>query len=508
MADSIILEMGGNAQPLLNEVGKVGKSLKWLGTQASTIASTIKKNFMLAGAAFTGLSIAGVMATKAYIESAQIQKRLEFQLTKQKKLTKENISLIGNYADKWSELTGIDDEALTQAMSQMLLIGIPLKDMFKSFPVALDLAAQTGMDIASAANLIGRAYHGNTIMLKKMGIEVSKNAKGMKVIEELTQKISGGKAGKFAIEFGDLNIFGKLKTQMGNLSETFGKVLFPLMQTITDGLGAGITVLKNSIEKSGLQETFIKILNGSFTVGVDTFKSLMENLVLGDLGKGLITMFSSVAGSFGTDLLYTATIFGNQLRFYIDKYLNKYFNMFADSGSKKRLIKEIDVEENELEKIIKEKGAGSIEAKRKAGQIDILYKYLNEGMDKRNEKLDETYEKQLQQNIDNFKQSLEKRRNENIEIFNTLNKQSIPLISGGVQSVAKDFSTSLNKNIKEPLIPSAKTETDAERKIREDLFYKQLIERGKARDSNYKILLGIQNKAYLNTLKTNNMYSY
>ena len=136
--------------------------------------------------------------------------------------------------------TGIADNEQRDALNELLLITGDYDTALKWLPLTLDLAAAKQMDFTSAAVLMGRAAVGNTELLGRYGIEIEKGASSSEVFAAIQEKV----AGAAEATANPLNI---LKAEMGDLAETVGGALIPILKSLIDKITPIIGKIKDWI---------------------------------------------------------------------------------------------------------------------------------------------------------------------------------------------------------------------------------------------------------------------
>lgn len=180
-----------------------------------------------AAAAFAALtSGAAVMAFK---EAEEATNRLNQALINNGIYSKE---LAGDYEKMAKELQGVtiyEDDAIKAAQAQMQAYLGQTRISKELMTATLDLAAAKKMDLASAAEMVGKSVGTSTNALARQGIELDKNLpkseRMTKVIEGL-QKAYGGQAEAQAQGLGSLT---QMKNAVGDLLEAVGEKLAPFI---------------------------------------------------------------------------------------------------------------------------------------------------------------------------------------------------------------------------------------------------------------------------------------
>jgi hypothetical protein len=146
--------------------------------------------------------------------------------------------------------TVFDDDATTSAQALLAQFQLTGRQIYTLTPLVQDLAARLGVDVTEAATILGKALLGNTKGLKSLGIEFKatgdRAADAARLQQLLNDKVGGfaEKQGKTAA--GQAQI---LSNQFGELKESIGKSLMPVVTRLVDVLGAALIDLKNRVEE-------------------------------------------------------------------------------------------------------------------------------------------------------------------------------------------------------------------------------------------------------------------
>ncbi len=239
-----------------------------------------------AAAAFAALtSGAAVMAFKGAEEATN---RLNQSLIQQGIYTKQ---LSGEYQKMASDLqsvTTFEDDAIKGAMAQMQAYLGQTKISKELMQATLDLAAAKKMDLASAAEMVGKSIGTSTNALARQGIEIDKtipkSERMTKVIEGLSSRF-GGQAEAAAQGLGALE---QAKNAFGDLLEVVGEKFAPF---IIRGAQA-VTTLANSI---GSNEKVIAIFEGSLQIVAKVLAGMKFQVMLAVDAIG--TLISALYGA-------------------------------------------------------------------------------------------------------------------------------------------------------------------------------------------------------------------
>ena len=123
--------------------------------------------------------------------------------------------------------TNFGDEAQRAALQKLVVIGGQWKGSLEALTVTIDLAAGAGMDLNSAALLVGKAIAGETSSLSRYGIQLEKGATQTEIMAALTKQFGG--SAESAVD-----PLIQLKNRTGDLQQEFGKALLPALTKVVD----------------------------------------------------------------------------------------------------------------------------------------------------------------------------------------------------------------------------------------------------------------------------------
>jgi hypothetical protein len=263
---------------LLLRIKSVGDSI--LGKTKSAL-SDIKT---WAAAAFAAMTSGA--AVSAFKEAEKATNALNQSLITQGIYTK---SLSEDYSRMASELqakTTFDDDAIKAAQAQMQNYLGQTKITKELMQATLDLAAAKKIDLASAADIVGKSIGTNTNVLKRHGVEVADNAskseKYAQVIAGLNQKF-GGQAAAAAQGLGSID---QMKNVIGDLLETVGERFAPFITMAAQGISRLSQDIMNNKLVWDILDLSLEIVSKSF---------ISLKMVLGLAGDFIIGTLSTIA---------------------------------------------------------------------------------------------------------------------------------------------------------------------------------------------------------------------
>ena len=222
-----ISDLTKNLDKGTNEVEGFGGKLADFGKKAGLA-------FAAAAAAAGAYAIKiGVDGVKAAIEDEQAQVKLAKALENSTGATQDQIKAVEANILKMSLSSGVADEQLRPALARLARSTGDVEISQKLLNQALDISIATGKPVETIANALGKAYDGNTVALKNLGIGLSAAELKTMSFTDVQGKLSelfGGAAAANAETFaGRLAI---LKVTFDEAKESVGAKLLPILQQL------------------------------------------------------------------------------------------------------------------------------------------------------------------------------------------------------------------------------------------------------------------------------------
>ena len=224
--------------PIISEfdgkgVSKAIAQFKQLETTGEKAQFAIKKAAVPAAAALAGLAVALGDATRAAMEDQQEQAALA--------LTLQNVTVAGaaqtaqveKQISAMSRASGVADTKYRKALEALVRgtkdVGIAMNDM----NLVMDISTATGMDSASVADALAKAYQGNFKALRSLSPEMSTMIKEGASLNEVMDVLGGTFGGATAknaeTAAGKMAI---LKNSIGETKESIGAALLPVLEAV------------------------------------------------------------------------------------------------------------------------------------------------------------------------------------------------------------------------------------------------------------------------------------
>lgn len=185
--------------------------------------------------------------TGAYGEAEVSQAKMQAQLRALDINYEKHAGQIDEVITKTSQLSGLDDEGLQDAFSNIVLVTEDVNEALNLTGLAADFARRKNIDVAKAGEILGKVAGGNTGILSRYGIKLAEGATAAEALDALQRKLAGsaeayGKTQKGASD--------RVGVAFENLKETIGEKLAPVLtraanrladfiNEMVDGTGAG-----------------------------------------------------------------------------------------------------------------------------------------------------------------------------------------------------------------------------------------------------------------------------
>lgn len=273
-------------------IGKVGG----LGSSILGLAG----GFGVAGAGISKVTdFLGDSAKAAREEQAQIA-HLTSTLKANVPGWDNNVDAIEKYVSSMEGMTAFSDGDVRASFEALAFRTHDVAKAQEAQAAAFDLSRQKGLTLAQATEYIGKAMDGNVGPLRKLGIELDRNAKSGEVLTAIQNQM-----GDAAENYGNsaLGTADKSKNAWANIQESVGAALTPILDfgtqflsVIVNGVGTGISDLS-----AKLQPFF------------DTMGQLFDAIgqaVRGD-GAALMQFFKDLGGPFEAVGVFLTNIISN-----------------------------------------------------------------------------------------------------------------------------------------------------------------------------------------------------
>ncbi len=212
--------------------GQVSGSADGMGSKLGKVSAGAKVALAVAGVAavkFAGDSIA------AYTDAEEQQAKLAAAFAKYPALADSSQASLQKINSALQDKTRFEDDSIASAQATLATMGLTGKQLEEVTPLLLDYATATGTDVNTAAEQLGKSFNGQTRALKEVGINYKSTGDKGQDFANITDALKD-KVGGFAETAGG-TAAGKaerLKNKFGDLQETVGSKLVPILSKVTD----------------------------------------------------------------------------------------------------------------------------------------------------------------------------------------------------------------------------------------------------------------------------------
>jgi len=214
----LVLRIKGDSSSAESALGKVGAATNKFGGIVKTI---------IAGAAVAAVVAFGKSCIDAAAESQSAEALLRNSLGNIKGMTDANKQSAVDWVNSMEKSKSFDDADISAALQRVIVKTGNLKTSEEYLSVAMEVARNKHMDLASATALLDTAYNGTAKGLKQFGLVVQEGATGIDYLRQIQEKVKGsGDAWSKTLE-GQRAIF---QTTFGNFKESVGGFLMPIAE--------------------------------------------------------------------------------------------------------------------------------------------------------------------------------------------------------------------------------------------------------------------------------------
>ena len=220
MAD-LIIKISGDIKEYEDSLQKALEKTESLNTEFQSMAK-------VGGALFAALTAEIGLATKAFSESEAVSRKLSQALQNQGIFSEQLVETYKKQSAALQEKTGIDDDAILSGIS--LLQGfMGQKQVSQELAEAMvDLSTKTG-SVESAAQLLGKAFNGNTRGLGQFGIAIDENLSKQERMDQVLKRVSQQLGGQAKAANDGLGSIKGLTSAFGDFQENIGERFAPMI---------------------------------------------------------------------------------------------------------------------------------------------------------------------------------------------------------------------------------------------------------------------------------------
>ena len=214
-------------------IKKAIEEFKKLGTTGEKAQFALQKAAIPAGIALAALAAAAGLAVKAAIADQEEQAKLALTLRNTVGATDEAIAANEKYIASLARGSTFTDSQLRPALEALVRTTGSVEVAQGSLGLAMDISAATGQDLTSVSQALARAHTGNFRALQMLSPMLRDNIKEGQSLDEIFKELTATFGGS-AEAMGNTTAgqMTKLKNQVGELQESFGQALLPIVESL------------------------------------------------------------------------------------------------------------------------------------------------------------------------------------------------------------------------------------------------------------------------------------
>lgn len=265
----LVLKIKGDTTHAEKSLGTLEQATKKFGTIVKTV---------IAGVAVKAIIDFGKECINAASEAETAESLLRNSLGNVKGITDKLKDSTVAWVNEMESSKSFDDSEISAALQRMIQKTGDLGKAQEITSIAMEVARNKGIDLASATSLLDTAYNGSAKALKQFGIEAREGATGMDYLREIQDKVKGsGDAWAKTLE----GQRAQFDTTFGNFKEAVGSALMPIanqfMQQIMPFLKGSMTWITDHMPQiSSAIKVACDIIGGAFKVVNDIIKGFVD----------------------------------------------------------------------------------------------------------------------------------------------------------------------------------------------------------------------------------------
>ena len=227
----------------------------------------LKKAALPAAAALAAIGAAAAFSVKAAIEDQAEQAKLAQVLNQVTGATKAQVTQVEQQIKSLTKISTFTDSDLRPALANLVQGTKDVTESQKLLALAMDISVATGTPLINVTDALAKAENGNLMALKKLTPAVTENIKEGASLDQIYQQLTatfGGAAldatqttaGQFAL----------LKNSVGELKESFGATLLPVVNLLIPVLQNLVVIVENNQAIFGVFAAVVSVFSGAILV--------------------------------------------------------------------------------------------------------------------------------------------------------------------------------------------------------------------------------------------------
>jgi len=280
-ANQILIKIKGDDKDFQDSLKKSDKSMSSFATKAKAYGPMVGAAFAAAAMGFVAMSVKWAAAEEA------VSKQTAALLKAQGVMWGDVGGELDAYMKQLERLTTYNDTDLQVAFNSMIAAGMSYTEAMNSMNTVTSMAFSLNRDLGSMAQLVGKAYNGQTGELSRYGIVLEEGLDKSEAYAAVLKYVADNFADASARSETFKGQIGNLNNQIHNVAEVIGTELLP---PLTDF----ITIIGDWAGGGGAAQTVaaFQIVGKSVWLLIDSLKVLQatEDYLAARLGYSLGTI--------------------------------------------------------------------------------------------------------------------------------------------------------------------------------------------------------------------------
>jgi len=265
---------------MASDIEKVMIAVSVMGAEAAQGAlNKIQSSVLSIGAAY--LSWEGAKAIigwsiGAAMESEEVWAGVANAVKNIKESVDVSLPALHGLANSMRDKFGVSDEVIGKAEARMMHFGLSSSDSMRAVAIAADFATARNIELSAAADLLGKAYAGNTAMLGRYGIviadDLDKSEKFTAALEGMERMGMGALEARTRTLSGALDRLGEAFSEVG---ENAGSKATPVLAGMVNSMADWLIAFR---EANGVLETTSVLMGNALVIATINARTQLEQL--------------------------------------------------------------------------------------------------------------------------------------------------------------------------------------------------------------------------------------
>lgn len=227
---------------IIGDASGADRALSQASSSADKMGRRVQAASRVAAVGLAALGAASLSSAKAAAEDQKSQALLAQTMQKNAGATKAQVAATEAWISAQSRAKGVADDELRPALGNLIRATGDTATAQSALVTALDVSAATGKPLQSVSAALSKAYAGQTTALARLipGMDKAILASGDMdaIMAELARTMGGSAATAAGTAQGK---YERMKVTLGELQESLGTILLPVLGQFADILGRAAT---------------------------------------------------------------------------------------------------------------------------------------------------------------------------------------------------------------------------------------------------------------------------